>query len=113
MTPERIQGPPPLCESTWATTVPSPVVEVVAGKLWYSNRNSSYTDQMSPLACTVQDPFWESWLPAGTPVPMSAQVKVLGHVLEGAVLTALTAALVKVAGVITPVAPAVAARPAR
>ncbi len=30
MTPERIHGPPPLCEVTWAETVPSPVVEPLA-----------------------------------------------------------------------------------
>src|SRR6202035_3651934 len=69
---------------------------------------------MSPLAWIVHVPLPYSWLPAGTPgPPMSAQVKPPGQIDGGGVVTAATFTAAKVAGVVAPVVPVVAASPAR
>ena len=69
---------------------------------------------MSPLDCIVQFPPLVSWFPVGTPgPPMSPQVNPLGQADAGGAVTAATVALPKVAGVVAPVVPEVAARPAR
>src|SRR6266568_5694856 len=68
---------------------------------------------MSPLVWIVQVPCWKVWLPGGTPAPTSAHVQPPGQMPGGGVLTALIVTLLNVAGVVTPVPPAVATRPAR